>query len=88
MEIEFSKGKSLHIRLHGPSQDADPWYCIRCWEKIKLAKQSLDGVRGVRRNCDSVDEDFGKASLAVQALRLGVDPIFNKPSDRTLQTRS
>lgn len=76
MVIEMSPGKSLSIMLHGPSQDADPWHCMRCWENAKKLK------------CKDTDPvPFDKVSIPEQALRLGVDPNFDEVAVKTLKTR-
>ena len=72
LSIKLSNNKSLQITLHGPSQDADPWYCFRCWENIKFVK-----------NQTNLPKPFDAVSNAEQALRLGIDPNVKKckPSD-------
>jgi hypothetical protein len=77
MEIALSDGKSLSIMLHGPSQDADPWYCFRCWEYVKLGKRA-----------STVSKPFSEVSKAVQALRLGIDTSCKHYNNSTWKTRS
>jgi hypothetical protein len=77
MIVRLSEGKSIRFMLHGPSQDSDPWFCIRCWENEKLRK---------RNGADPVL--FNDASVAEQALRLGVDPTLRKNvKEKTLRAR-
>jgi hypothetical protein len=73
MDILSEQGTSRSILLHGPSQDADPWFCIRCCEAAESAK--CVGRTHI---------PFEEISLDEQALRLGVDRKANKFSDPTL----
>jgi hypothetical protein len=72
MAIKVSNNKSLRILLHGPSQDADPWYCIRCWERVTKSTTAIP---------------FEETSVSEQALRLGVDPTLRKVNETALRKR-